>query len=127
MFFYLFFQHVRHRKFLEWVWTCVPAFILLVLLYPSLILLYCYDRPYITKPYLTFKALGHQWYWSYEYSDFATSLDVLGEHIRFDSYLVHQDDLELGGFRLLEVDRRIVLPTGVCIRLVTTSLDVLHS
>lgn len=60
--FYLFFQHVRHRKILEWVWTCVPALILLLLLYPSLILLYCYDRPYITKPYLTFKAIGHQWY-----------------------------------------------------------------
>lgn len=126
--FYLFFQHVRHRKILEWVWTCVPAFILLLLLYPSLILLYCYDRPYITKPYLTFKAIGHQWYWSYEYSDFVTSSrDEVREHIKFDSYMLHEDDLEFGSFRLLEVDRRIVLPIGICMRLVTTSSDVLHS
>ena len=127
MFFYLFFQHVRHRKVLEWVWTCIPALILLLLLYPSLILLYCYDRPYITKPYLTFKAIGHQWYWSYEYSDFVTSSEEMKEHVKFDSYMIHQDDLELGRFRLLEVDRRIVLPLGICMRLITTSSDVLHS
>lgn len=128
MFFYLFFQNVRHRKVLEWIWTCIPAFILLLLLYPSLILLYCYDRPYITKPYLTFKAIGHQWYWSYEYSDYVTSVKGdLGEHVKFDSYMLHQDDLTFGSYRLLEVDRRVVLPMGVCIRLVTTSTDVLHS
>lgn len=127
MFFYLFFQHVRHRKVLEWVWTCVPALILIFLLYPSLLLLYCYDRPYITKPYLTFKAIGHQWYWSYEYSDFVTSLAELGEHIKFDSYMIHQDELAFGEFRLLEVDRRVILPIGICIRLITTSSDVLHS
>lgn len=126
-FFYLFFQQVKHRKILEWVWTCVPALILLMLLYPSLILLYCYDRPYITKPYLTFKAIGHQWYWSYEYSDFVTSTEEAREHIKFDSYMLHEDDIEFGSFRLLEVDRRIVLPIGVCMRLVTTSSDVLHS
>ena len=125
--FYLFFQQVRHRKVLEWIWTCVPALILLLLLYPSLILLYCYDRPYITKPYLTFKAIGHQWYWSYEYSDFVTSTEDAREHIKFDSYMLHEDDLALGTFRLLEVDRRIVLPIGVCMRLITTSSDVLHS
>lgn len=128
MFFYLFFQQVKHRKILEWVWTCIPALILLVILYPSLILLYCYDRPYITQPYFTFKAIGHQWYWSYEYSDFVTSnKDELSEHIKFESYMLHQDDLEFGTFRLLEVDRRLILPLGVCLRLITTSSDVLHS
>lgn len=126
-FFYLFFQHVRHRKVLEWVWTCIPALILLLLLYPSLLLLYCYDRPYITRPYLTFKAIGHQWYWSYEYSDFTYTTDVLTNPIKFDSYMIHQNDLALGEFRLLEVDRRIILPVGVCMRLITTSSDVLHS
>lgn len=124
--FYLFFQNVRHRKVLEWVWTCVPAGILMLLLYPSLSLLYCYDRPYITRPYLTFKAIGHQWYWSYEYSDYVSNFKEL-EHLKFDSYMLHEDDLPFGQFRLLEVDRRIVLPVGICIRLVTTSADVLHS
>lgn len=51
----------------------------------------------------------------------------MGEHIKFESYMLHQDDLEFGTFRLLEVDRRLVLPLGVCLRLITTSSDVLHS
>lgn len=127
MFFYLFFQNVRHRKVLEWVWTGVPAFILLLLLYPSLALLYCYDRPYITRPYLTFKAIGHQWYWSYEYSDYVANTEGVLEHIKFDSYLIHESDLPFGRFRLLEVDRRVVLPVGFCLRLVALSADVLHS
>ena len=51
----------------------------------------------------------------------------LSEHIKFESYMLHQDDLEFGTFRLLEVDRRLILPLGVCLRLITTSSDVLHS
>jgi Cytochrome C oxidase subunit II, transmembrane domain len=60
---YLFFKNVRHRRNLEWIWTGIPTLILLFILYPSIVMLYTFDRPYVTKPYLTFKALGHQWYW----------------------------------------------------------------
>jgi len=81
----------------------------------------------LTKPYLTFKAIGHQWYWSYEYSDCHNQIDANIDHISFDSYMIHEDDLNLGQFRLLEVDKRISLPVGVLVRLITTSTDVLHS
>lgn len=121
---FLFFQNVRHRLVLEWVWTFIPTLILLILVVPSLYLLYSYDKPYVTAPYLTFKAIGHQWYWSYEYWDYT---HANGGTVTYDSYMVHEDDLELGQLRLLEVDRRVVLPAGVCIRLLTTSTDVLHS
>lgn len=121
---FLFFQNVRHRLILEWVWTFIPTLILLILVVPSLYLLYSYDKPYVTAPYLTFKAIGHQWYWSYEYWDYT---HANGGTVTFDSYMLHEDDLELGQLRLLEVDRRVVLPAGVCIRLLTTSTDVLHS
>lgn len=121
---FLFFQNVRHRLILEWVWTFIPTFILLILVVPSLYLLYSYDKPYVTAPYLTFKAIGHQWYWSYEYWDYT---HANGGTVTFDSYMLHEEDLELGQLRLLEVDRRVVLPAGVCIRLLTTSTDVLHS
>jgi cytochrome c oxidase subunit 2 len=47
--------------------------------------------------------------------------------IAFDSYLVAEDDLQLGQLRLLEVDNRVVLPTGRHIRILITSTDVLHS
>lgn len=121
---FLFFQNVRHRIVLEWVWTFIPTIILVILVIPSLYLLYSYDKPYVTAPYLTFKAVGHQWYWSYEYCDFNPNHEG---NLNFDSYMLHEDDLTLGQLRLLEVDRRVILPAGVCIRMLTTSADVLHS
>jgi cytochrome c oxidase subunit 2 len=47
--------------------------------------------------------------------------------ISFDSYMVPEDDLELGQLRLLEVDNRVVLPTNTHIRVIVTAADVLHS
>lgn len=66
---------------------------------------------------MTIKALGHQWYWSYEYSDF---INDEGESIEFDSYIVPVEELEKGQLRLLEVDNRIVVPTGTHIRFIVT-------
>lgn len=51
----------------------------------------------------------------------------MNSSVKFDSYMIHEDDLHQGQLRLLEVDRRVVLPTGICIRLITSSADVLHS
>ena len=66
----------------------------------------------------------HQWYWSYEYSDY---INESGESIEFDSYMLHESDLELGQFRLLDVDNRVVIPTDTHIRLIVTGADVIHS
>jgi cytochrome c oxidase subunit 2 len=55
----------------------------------------------------------HQWYWSYEYSDYIGNGD---ESIAFDSYMVATEDLELGQLRLLEVDNRVVLPVNTHVR-----------
>ncbi len=49
------------------------------------------------------------------------------EHIGFDSYMLADDDLVLGGLRLLEVDNKVYLMTDTTIRLLITSADVLHS
>jgi cytochrome c oxidase subunit 2 len=68
--------------------------------------------------------LLHQWYWSYEYSDFITES---GESIDFDSYMLPESDLELGQFRLLDVDNRLIIPVDCHIRLIVTGADVLHS
>nr|ARK18796.1 cytochrome c oxidase subunit 2 [Conus cloveri] len=102
---------------IETIWTIVPAVILVFLALPSLRLLYLLDE--ISDCSLTVKSIGHQWYWSYEYSDFS--------NIEFDSYMVPTDELEIGDFRLLEVDHRIVLPTQTDIRVLVTSADVIHS
>ncbi|CAJ0755110.1 3628_t:CDS:10 [Entrophospora sp. SA101] len=75
-------------------------------------------------PSITIKAVGHQWFWSYEYSDYA---DEFGESIEFDSYMVPETELEKGDLRLLEVDNRVVVPVGFPIRFIVTGVDVIHS
>nr|ATZ70894.1 cytochrome c oxidase subunit 2 [Conus freitasi]ATZ70946.1 cytochrome c oxidase subunit 2 [Conus denizi] len=102
---------------IETIWTVVPAVILVFLALPSLRLLYLLDE--ISDCSLTVKSIGHQWYWSYEYSDFS--------NIEFDSYMIPTNELEIGDFRLLEVDHRVVLPTQTDIRVLVTSADVIHS
>jgi cytochrome c oxidase subunit 2 len=77
----------------------------------------------VIDPAVTIKAVGHQWYWSYEYSDYTISL---GKNISFDSYMLPSDDLEPGDLRLLEVDNRVVLPVNTHIRILVTAADVLH-
>nr|YP_009512689.1 cytochrome c oxidase subunit II [Microhyla taraiensis]AXJ93407.1 cytochrome c oxidase subunit II [Microhyla taraiensis] len=102
---------------IEMVWTIMPAIILIVIALPSLRILYLMDE--ISNPDITVKAIGHQWYWSYEYSDFA--------NLNFDSYMIPTKDLTPGQFRLLEVDNRMVTPIGMATRAIITAEDVLHS
>nr|YP_003457177.1 cytochrome c oxidase subunit II [Balanoglossus clavigerus]CBH40138.1 cytochrome oxidase subunit II [Balanoglossus clavigerus] len=101
----------------ETIWTIIPAIILIFLALPSLRLLYLMDE--INDPHLTIKAIGHQWYWSYEYTDY--------QDLEFDSYMVPTQDLVPGQPRLLEVDNRLVAPTHSPVRVLVTSADVLHS
>jgi cytochrome c oxidase subunit 2 len=110
-----------HSTVLEIVWTLVPAVVLMMIAVPSFALLYSMDE--IIDPAITIKVVGHQWYWSYEYSDY-NAAD--GESINFDSYMIPEEDLEPGNLRLLEVDHRIVLPVDTHVRVVITSADVLH-
>nr|UTE81749.1 cytochrome c oxidase subunit II [Propithecus edwardsi] len=101
----------------ETVWTILPAIILILIALPSLRILYMMDE--ITSPSLTLKTMGHQWYWSYEYTDY--------EDLSFDSYMTPSSDLKPGELRLLEVDNRVVLPTEMSVRMLISSEDVLHS
>ena len=116
-------QKLVEIQMVEWVWTLIPALLLFQIAIPRLILLYIIDESAIQS--LTFKALGHQWYWSYEYADISISenLDV----ISFDSYIISTSELESGHFRLLETDNRIIVPKDIPIRVLTCSTDVLHS
>nr|AHA02651.1 cytochrome c oxidase subunit II [Tursiops truncatus] len=101
----------------ETIWTVLPAVILIMIALPSLRILYMMDE--INSPSLTVKTMGHQWYWSYEYTDY--------EDLNFDSYMIPTSDLKPGELRLLEVDNRMVLPMQMTIRMLVSSEDVLHS
>lgn len=116
-------QIFTHSNMLEIIWTVIPAIFLLSIAVPSFSLLYSLDE--LINPNVSLKIVGHQWYWSYEYSDYAELTS--GESLNFDSYMVNEDDLSDFSFRLLEVDNRIVLPIFTHIRLLITSSDVLHS
>jgi cytochrome c oxidase subunit 2 len=106
-----------HHTLLEIAWTAIPVLILVVIAIPSFKLLYYMDV--VEEPEMTIKAIGHQWYWSYEYPD--------NGNFTFDAYMIADEDLQEGQKRLLETDNRIVLPVGTRIRLQTTATDVLHS
>lgn len=116
-------EKFTHSTVLEIVWTIIPAFILLAIAVPSFALLYSLDE--IVDPAVTLKIVGHQWYWSYEYSDYS-SLEG-GDTLNFDSYMLPDESLIKGVFRLLEVDNRVLLPINTHIRLLITAADVLHS
>lgn len=108
-----------HSSWLEILWTVVPSIVLLLISIPSFSLLYSLEET--ADPSVTLKIIGHQWYWSYEYSDSKET------KFKFDAYLSSLDEMDHGGFRLLEVDNRVYLPVDTYIRLLITSSDVLHS
>nr|AIY59842.1 cytochrome oxidase subunit II [Simulium weji] len=110
-------RFLLHGQTIEIIWTILPAIVLMFIALPSLRILYLLDE--INTPAITLKTIGHQWYWSYEYSDFM--------NLEFDSYMVPTNELESNGFRLLDVDNRIVLPMNTQIRILVTAANVLHS
>ena len=116
------YKYVRHGQVIEIIWTIFPAVILLLIAFPSFILLYLCDE--VLTPAMTIKVIGLQWYWKYEYSDF---VDSIGETIEFESYVIPDDMLEPGALRLLDTDTSIVVPVDTHIRFVVNANDVIHS
>nr|QLY90281.1 cytochrome c oxidase subunit II [Pherbellia dubia] len=110
-------RYLLHGQTIEIIWTILPAIVLLFIALPSLRLLYLLDE--INEPSITLKSIGHQWYWSYEYSDFL--------NVEFDSYMTPTIELPNNGFRLLDVDNRVILPMNAQIRILVTAADVIHS
>src|ERR1044071_5590514 len=104
-------SRTTHHTLVEVVWTVVPVLILVVIAIPSLRILYYSDR--VESADMTIKAIGHQWYWSYEYPD--------NGNFTFDANLVDAKDLKPGQLRLLETDNRLVLPVDTNIRLLVTA------
>jgi cytochrome c oxidase subunit 2 len=109
---------------LELFWTTAPAAILVSIALPSFALLYAMEEK--GDYHLSVKAIGHQWYWEYQLvADYRWLTSLV--QFTFDSYMVSDDSLEVGQFRLLEVDRKLVLPVNTPIRVLTSSADVIHS
>lgn len=112
---------VNKHVILETVWTIIPTLILIGIAIPSFALIYAMDEA--MDPELTLKVVGHQWYWSYEFDDILTADN---EGLEIESYMIAPDDLIDGELRLLQVDNAIALPFITHIRVLVTSVDVLH-
>nr|QNV47326.1 cytochrome c oxidase subunit II [Ricania speculum] len=102
----------------ETLWTIMPAVSLVFIAIPSLKILYIMEE--IINPSITIKAIGHQWYWNYEYSD-------KKKNTEFESYMINEKELEKEMFRLIEVDNRVKIPFLTQTRMIITSSDVIHS
>jgi cytochrome c oxidase subunit 2 len=114
-------KYLNHGTVIELIWTITPAIVLIAIAFPSFKLLYLLDE--VISPTMTIKVEGHQWYWSYEYCDFVNND---GEFLDFESYMVPESDLEMGQFRLLDVDNRVLVPVDTHVRFICSSTDVIH-
>lgn len=106
-----------HNTLIEVAWTGIPVVILVLMAIPSFKLLYAEDV--VPKADLTFKATGHQWYWSYQYPDQG--------NFGFDAVLVEDKDLKPGQPRLLTPDNSVVVPVNKVVKVIVTADDVIHS
>jgi len=116
-------MRLLERQIVECVWTVIPAAVLVQIAMPSLLLLYILDESVDSS--LTIKVIGHQWYWSYEYSDFWSIADK--NQIEFDAYIIPTNEMEDNIFRLLDVDNRTLVPYNIHVRILISSSDVLHA
>jgi len=110
-------SRTTHNTLLEILWTGIPVLILLAIVLPSFELLYAQED--VSESDMTIKAIGRQWYWSYEYPDHG--------NFTFDAYMVPDEDLEPDQLRLLATDNALVLPIDTKIRILVTASDVLHN
>ena len=106
-----------HNTVIEVLWTVIPVILLIIIAIPSFRILYTAET--IPKADLTIKAIGNQWYWSYEYPDY--------NDFSFDANMLQDEELSDPSLRLLETDTQIVVPVNKVVKLLITSNDVLHA
>lgn len=128
-------SRTTHNVRLEIIWTLIPCVIVLMIVIPSLKLLYYTDR--IAKPDLTLKVTGYQWYWGYAYPDQGVeefSLNLIpNEESDAKKEFTALRDLPTYQRLLSTYDLAsgkpafVVLPIKKNVRVLTTGNDVIHS
>nr|UDL72099.1 cytochrome c oxidase subunit 2 [Peltonotellus sp.] len=109
-------RNMLENQNLEITWTILPTITLIFIAMPSLKILYIMEE--MINPSITIKAMGHQWYWTYEYSDKLK--------MEMESYMINNFKKKMN-FRLLDVTNRMILPFSTQTRLIISSSDVIHS
>ncbi len=108
-----------HNTVIEVVWTVVPVLILVYIAFKSFPLLYFTEVT--PEPDMTIKAVGHQWFWSYEYPD--------NGNFTFDAYMIQDADIDpsKGQIRLLSADNNLVVPVDATVKVLLAAEDVIHA
>lgn len=135
------FQHLNKRfifvndKNLEFLWTSIPCLILIIIALPSFYYLYISEENLETL--LSVKAIGNQWYWTYDYiqlfpvwfNNFVEDANLDLDDYIIESFMEPTEylNVESGISRLLECDNYLLLPINVHLKLIISSIDVLHS
>jgi cytochrome c oxidase subunit II len=137
-------SYATYAILLEIVWTIIPSILLVFLAAPTFLGLYAFEKGHHIITDHTFKVIGNQWYWDYEYSDtqltdeisFINAPNIAKPYAQDDavfwispeypSYMLATDDLTLGELRLLEADSSLYIPVEKQIRFIITSNDVIH-
>nr|YP_010354336.1 cytochrome c oxidase subunit II [Blomia tropicalis]UOG85304.1 cytochrome c oxidase subunit II [Blomia tropicalis] len=123
-----YYKNLSEGTFIETIWSMVPAFLLVVLVLPSMKVLYMMED--VKTPSFTFKVVAHQWYWSYvvpllnNMSFFFSGQEVSG--YEYDSMVETYLDCPESP-RLLGCSSDLLIPVGATSRLLITSTDVIHS
>lgn len=132
-------QQIRYSlkecSWLEIFWTTAPSIILFYEILPSVHSIgYGQDR---FPALMTIQIIGHQWYWSYEYSTFSNLLknknaEVLRSAYSTDATIINFSNSEISKkniiwFRLLDTNTKVYIPVSIAVRLLITSEDVIHS
>lgn len=120
-------SRTSHNTLIEIIWTAVPVLILAFIAWPSIALLAKQFKPAPDNA-VTIKAIGNQWYWSYEYPDhggISITANMLKEKDEVGAGQRFRTDVD--GPRLMAVDNRIVVPVGTPVRIIATANDVIHS
>jgi len=126
---FLLLQKFNSWTLLEFFWTLFPSFILLLIAYPSYNLLFVLDES--LNPIATLKVVGHQWYWSYDWT---------WQNKTFFQFEANYKDFELNNNNLnyyflkntnkptlLGTDFPLFFPINQNVRILVTAEDVLHS
>ena len=114
----------HHSTIVELIWTVIPVLILIAISWPATKTIIAMKDT--SEADITIKATGYQWMWGYDY------IQGEGEGISFYSQLATSQDqirnqAPKGENYLLEVDNRVVVPTGKKIRVLMTANDVIHA
>jgi cytochrome c oxidase subunit 2 len=105
-----------HHVGLEVAWTIVPIIILLVMVVPSMRLLYFQDA--LPETEMTIKVTGNTWNWEYAYPDYPNVESFISNPLEKE---------DAGDLYLLKTDASLVVPVDTKIKVLITSSNNLHS